>query len=194
MRIIVVFIICGLFLTNCGSANGDTKCPGFPEYLIDYFPYHKGDTISFVNQYNDTLSFGVGLLSVTKEWSYGRDCKCDCGSPNAVLQAPTLSTGFSLFWEISAGNKYVKPFVRFELGSYYWDSGVFSKQSCLYFYDETGKDPFDRQNSTFFGDTVIIEDKSQLISRVTAVKGKGITGFSDQIQNFQWKSIKNKSY
>jgi len=188
MRTIIIFSFCCigcLLLTSCER----TYCPAFPEHLIGYCPYKIGDTLSFVNQHNDTLSFCVEKGGATKEWSYGSNCKCSCGSPSASIHAPTLSRNFSLFWEITVTG-YAAPFIKFELNSYNWDSGALYKGCLLYLYDETGRDPFDPKNSTFFGDTVIIEDKGQLISRVTAINGKGITGFYDQINNFQWKSIK----
>ena len=151
--------------------------------------YKTGDTLSFVNQHNDTLSFRVDFIQVTNEHT----TKCCCSDhPNATLEASTLPWSFYLYWRVSADDKYSNPFINFELTNYFWDSGNFKRQSNLYFYDETGKNPFDPNNNALFGETVIIEDESQLISRVTAVKGKGITGFSDQVQNFQWESIKNK--
>ena len=184
MKIILCCISC-VFLVSCGRID----CPGFPGHLLAYCPYNIGDTLSFVNQHNDTLSFCVERGGATKEWSYRSNCKCSCGTPSASIMAPTLSHDFSLFWEVHVGG-YYKTRIKFELNSYFWDSGSLPKESRLYFYDETGSDPFDPKNSVLFGDTVIIEDKSQLISRVTAVQGKGITDFFDQINNFQWKSIK----
>ena len=61
-------------------------------------------------------------------------------------------------------------------------------------YDETSKDPYNPKNSAFFGETVMFDMPTiigQPISMVTIVKGKGITEFYDQHNDFQWKSINN---
>jgi len=176
---------------GCSSfaACGRTHCPGFPEHLSDYNIYKTGDTLSFVNQHNDVLSFRVWSTSFTKKSSYGMFCGCECSDPQSLSSATTLSLAFSLLWTINAGIYGSKPCIHFRLDGYSWNSGAFSKASFLYLYDETGKDPFDPKNSALFGDTIIIEDNSQLINRVIAVKGKGITGFHDQVNDFQWKSI-----
>ena len=175
-----------LCLLSCGK----THCPAFPEHLLDYSPYSIGDTLIFVNQHNDSLIFCVHEFFITQKSSFGLGCGCDCENPSAELQAHTLPIGSSLKWHISAGDNHSKPFIRFILTVYPWDDGTFDKWNFLVYFNETGKNPFDSQNSSLFGDTVIIKDDTQLINRVTAVKGEGIIGFSDQVNHFQWKSIK----
>ena len=90
---------------------------------------------------------------------------------------------------VLAGNNDSKPIIEIRISNGYWDyssNGI----SKLSFFDETGKNPFDPENSALFGETVVIEDESKNISAVTIVKGKGITGFYDQKHNYQWISIK----
>ena len=177
-RVFFTFCFVGSMLfTSC-----ETHCPGFPEHLTDYFPYQMRDTLTFVNQHNDTLSFCIGSIYKSEEWSYGLFCKCDCGDAMYLFTASDKQLAFSLHGRISAGTAYYKPYLNFELGNNYW--GLASLEtSNLYFYDEFGK-------NSLFGETIVIEDKSQQISKVTIFKGKGITNFYDQKHNFQWISIK----
>ena len=187
-KIIFTFCLIGcLFITSCGK----TYCPGFPEHLADYNPYKVGDTLSFVNQYNDTLSFRVLSADKIEEWSYNWNCKCECGEPFVVFDAPQITkpqwTGVKV--DIyAAGNKYKKSHISFELGDGYLD-GITVTKSKLRFYEEIGKDPFDPQNSVLFGETVILENSEMQISRAVIVRGKGITEFYDQKYDFHWKII-----
>ena len=190
MRTIVIFTLCCiscLLLTSCGK----THCPAFPEHLVDYFPYNKGDSLSFVNQHNDTLSFCVERGGATKKWSFGSNCKCECDTPSAFLFAIQITKPkwTSIETKISVGG-YEKPYISFTLGNGYLDMTT-KGYNRLTLFEDTGKDPFDPKNSALFGETVIIEDNDLQISRVVIVKGKGITEFYDQKYDFHWKSINN---
>ena len=182
--IAILILLSGSFI-SCGK----THCPAFPEHLTGYMPYKQGDTLLFINQHDDSLSLFAGVIEKTEEWSYGFNCKCDCGAPYAFFSSTDLQSKFSLRWTISAGDKYKKPFICFELDNCYWGLETL-ESSYLYFYEESGKDPFNPKNSALFGETVILENDKQQISRVTAENGIGITGFYDQIQNLNWESIK----
>jgi len=61
-------------------------CPGFPNELSDYFPYQENDTLTFVNQRNDTISTYVESIQLDEEWSYDTPCfsypHCSCGLPH----------------------------------------------------------------------------------------------------------------
>ena len=186
MRTRIIFTLCWVtcfFLTSCGKIN----CPAFPEHLVDYLPYKTGDTLSFVNQNNDTISFRVNLVHKDREYTAEKCGKCG-GCDNPFYRIATST--FAIYVVIAK-----KSYIRIEISGFYWDGvAKSSKSSILYTYDETGKDPFDYKNSALFGESVILdilEDNNQPISRATIVKGKGITEFYDRKNNFQWKSINN---
>ena len=210
----IIFIFCCLgclFIASCGK-----KCPGFPTHLVDYFPYREGDVFSFVNQHNDTLSFWVRESWVSKEHtlSYFNKCGNCCGSPNTsfvalrliskslaaelgiahdkevgglVISSAVLSGGMQVIYDDSGQTT-----IRVEILDSYWDFDYTNALGLLEFsfYDESGKDPFDKKNDALFGETVIIEDELKQISSITIVKSKGITGFYDKKHDFKWKSIK----
>jgi len=184
-----IFCIYILLLTSCSKIH----CPGFPEHLSDYFPYRRGDTLSFINQNYDTLSFRIEIIEMTQEWSYGWNCKCFCVPPSLFfyLHQVTDPRWTGMYLKIEAGNKYNKPCIQFELGDGYFDGETLTS-SFLDLYDETGKNPFDPQNNALFGDTTILKPhfKDQKICSVTIVFGMGITDFYDQKHVFQWEIIK----
>ena len=165
-----------LFITGC-----KLYCPAFPDHLVDYFPYKMGDTLSFINQHNDTIAFYINFIIVDKEHTTCR--KCD-GCDGPVLH---IATGF-IRMDISIFAN--KTYMGFSLSDRYWE--VASTSVSTLWIEEFGKNPFDSKNSALFGETVIIEDSGQQISKVIIVKGKGITEFFDQKYNFQWNSNSNK--
>ena len=181
---ITLCCICCTLLVSCK----DIECTGFPKHLLDYFPYQIDDTLSFVNQHNDTLSFLLNDKFITEDWSYEYWSDCTCDGPFSHFGAiqitePKYTTSLRIV--ISVGSKYTKPYITFE-----FDDDTTLKSSYLYFYDDTGKDAFDPKNSLLFGETVIIENMEMQISQVIIIWGKGITEFFDQKHNFQWISIK----
>ena len=207
-KIIFTLYLIGCFLTaSCGK-----NCPGFPEHLVDYFPYREGDVFSFVNQHNDTLSFWVRESWMSKERTLRPSSKSDgCGSPcssftalrliskslaeelgyvhqeeidGLIISTAVLSGGIQIAYDDGG-----KTFIAFSIIDSYWDFDYGNGLLGLSLYDETGKDPFNPENSALFGETVIIEDESQQINKVIIVKGKGITGFYDKKHDFHWKSI-----
>lgn len=187
MKTRIIFRLCclsSLFFTSCGS----TDCPGFPEHLVDYFPYQTGDTLSFVNQNNDSLSFCISAIEKTEDWSFGWGCKCSCNSflffeASDPIKRTIVKGGIEGIYPNG------KPYIHFELSNEYLEGTILT--SCqLYLYEETGKDPYDPKNSALFGETVVLESLENQISRVMIVKGEGIIGFYDQKYNFQWETVK----
>ena len=175
---ITLCCICWLLLASCER----TYCPAFPEHLVDYFPYNIGDSLLFINQYNDSVSFILFTIAKTEAHSFGNRCDCACDN----LYGFAASNN----WTHIRGKITIdaKPEFFFELGNGYWDRTTLS-DSFMYLYEETGKDPFDPKNNALFGETVILHDSETQIARVVIVKGKGITEFYDQKYNFQWISI-----
>ena len=215
MKSRVVFALCSIgcwFLSSCGRI----ECPGFPEHLVDYFPYKTGNILSFVNQENDTLTFWIREFAISKEHTLPYSLKATCSDlfecsfialrlisesladevgiihqdGGQVISSEIIHAGISVYSE----NRDNKNSIWFSISDSYWDFDYIDTAGIidLISTEESGKNPFDIQNGALFGETVILEDAYKLISRVVITKGKGITEFFDQKHNFQWKSIKKQ--
>ena len=182
MFFITISCIGWLCLLSCGK----TYCPAFPEHLVDYFPYNKGDTLLFVNQNNDSILFIVDTVEKTENYSFGWGCGCEC--EKYFMFAARVNNRASI-----NGNIHLieRSKICINLNDGYFD-GATSTSSFLYF-EKTEKETFDPKNSALFGEIVILEDENKQISWVTIVKGNGITEFYDKKYDFHWKNInKNK--
>jgi len=193
MRTIVFFTFC--FITCCvlDSCNEKKDCSGFPEHLADYYPYKAGETLSFVNQHDDTVSFRVGGVDMTMNHSIEKCGKCACEPPAFYFGATESNQESGFEGTISLWGYPANPCITFKISNNYWNPD-FEYSSILIFVKETEKDPLDTKNNALFGETVIIEDENQQVSKVTIIKGKGVTEFYDQKHDFHWKNIKKKSY
>jgi len=198
MQKIMLCGICCLFLASCGKG---IKCPGFPKHLVDYFPYHENEVISFVNQHSDTLSYRIGKPNASQKYALRKNDDC-CDEPLFSILAlrqrsPLEVLGFNtpqLWVSMSVANDCVPiTSIGVSINNFYWDDDYINGgTSALSLVDRKGKDPFDPKNSAIFGETVVLENSKQQISRVVIVKGKGITEFYDQKYDFQWESTNNK--
>jgi len=173
--------LCCLFLASCGR----TYCPAFPEHLIDYLPYKTGDTLSFVNQYNDTLSFYVDGTGMLKEYSEPKCGKCKCGPPYFSVSLEGGWLEFVIGYASSI-------FINISLDECYFTNQVtcYLTTGNLETYFEYIKDWQNPKNGPLFGDTITVESSHSPITQAVIVWKKGITEFYDQKYNFQWKSIK----
>ena len=188
MKTIIIFSLCCincLFLASCGR----THCPAFPEYLVDYFPYKTDDILSFVNQYDDTVSFRIREVIVSKKYTEDACGKCKCESPYYKFYAHCLKNDALLSENMIFG---YKSNISLEISNYYWDSGQANSTGSSVFtiFTKYEENPYNLPNIALFGETIIHENSDQQIFRLEIVKGKGITEFYDQKYDFQWKSIK----
>jgi len=173
---------------------GETHCPAFPDYLADYYPYQKGDTLLFVNQNHDTISFTVIEASSSKEYFQKYCAKCMCNPPTFLFRASLTNQCTHMQGVIYAGHKASMSTSRieFDLGNCYFDATTFTSSSLILDIGRE-KDPFDSKNNALFGETVVLknlENTDKQISRVVIVKGKGIVEFYDQKYNFLWECIR----
>ena len=188
MRTRIIFSLCCI---NCLIFTSCMKhCRSFPEHLVDYFPYNRGDTLCFVNQNKDTLSFLVSEFSKTEESSESRCGTCDCEVPTYSID--TYNREHQINMDVSI-QLYRIPRITFVFRKLSGMVGSPDQVSVLEFYDKTCKNPFDAKNSTLFGDTVIVNIPlygDQEIDEATIVKGKGIMSFHDRKKNIRWENIK----
>jgi hypothetical protein len=179
-KIAVILLLLAGYFSSCKE-----HCPGFPEHLVDYFPYKKGETLSFVNQHDDIVCFRVSNVNVNEERSKSSCGKCSCGTYRTYYEIiPVTEQQCMQGIQITVSVGGTKPYIFLNLFNCYP-----LKTSTFIFEEETGKNPFDPKNSALFGDSIVIVDENQLISKVIIVKGKGITVFYDQVQDCQWENI-----
>ena len=71
VNLIIIILLSTLF--SC-----KVHCPPFPENLMTYYPYKKGDIIKFKNQDNDTLLLYIDEIEKSEETSFSSRCDCAC--------------------------------------------------------------------------------------------------------------------
>jgi len=189
-------IIFALLVTTITGCTRET-CPGFPEHLVDYFPYQNGNTLKFVNQENDTLFFSIRDFWWDKKQTYRSCDKCKCSGQTSLqflavsreyhnndsismisgsMVVSTQTQEVSIFCEImSWGEDYI------------WNFNTGYDQFSKIVAD---KDAFNPNDAVLFGDTVILTNENTIrINRVVIVKGEGITEFFDTKRNCLWAKI-----
>jgi hypothetical protein len=162
-------------LTSCDVLSdifSPVDCPGFPDYLVDYFPYKGRDNLRFVNQNGDTTAFKVHEVWQVKP--HAESHYLNCNSP-------------------------VAEFIL--LGRYRIDGGIDTESKCIYISVNwthgarvcagQDKDAFNPKDSLLFGKTVVLEsqDTKSLVNRIVIIKGKGIVEFYDGEEDYLWKKI-----
>jgi len=179
-----------LCLTSCGKIH----CPGFPEHLLGYLPYKIGDTLTFVNQHDDTVSFRVRRTEVETEHTVKSCGECACGYPYFSFVTEGCKDSFK--GGIDIVNKQTKSILWIQIQNCYFDNGdgLFQNNDGYRtkgsdFRTETDKNSFDKNNNAIFGTYVIFEDDNYQINKLIIIKGIGIVEFYDQKYNFQWKNI-----
>jgi hypothetical protein len=178
---IVTILTVVMLLVVCG---GTQDCPGFPEYLADYYPYKEGDILKFENSNSDTIVYIVrSVYIVTKHFidagcSKGGCSTCDCNLPSLYFSA-----GDPIFDGLLTGEIVATP-----------NQGHLSvsvvPNNYLIAYANEGKDPFNPKDSLLFGKIVILEPPPhslENISYVKVIKGEGIVEFFDTETNYLWK-------
>ncbi len=73
----VFFAICSLFLIITGCKY---NCPGFDEKLLSWMPYEENDTITYISQQNDTITFQINKYSVSNSYETTRKNRDYCAS------------------------------------------------------------------------------------------------------------------
>jgi hypothetical protein len=184
---ILLAILGAASLTSCDIVGGifskDVNCPGFPEHLVDYYPYKQGDTLKFANQNNDTISFTVSSVAKSQEETI--EAALGCGGANFYVYT-TKWDSFYIFMSIVLT---LKPVINCD---FIYDNPF--GQTIYpydYFWVATTKDPFDKKNAALFGNTIDLnKPDATRINHVVVNKGHGIVEFFDKKFNCAWKRIK----
>jgi hypothetical protein len=170
LKLILIIASAALF-TACFSRTQD--CPGFPEYCTDYYPYKKGDTLKFTNQYNDTLAFDV--IAVTSSEGYTEDncAKCDCMAALYGFAASSEKTDINGRITVNLNERNSLAWITWSL--------KFNEHSDLSFQTS--------MSIASLKETVIMENFNAKIRWAVVVKGDGITEFFDAENNYLWQKI-----
>ncbi|MDR3236706.1 MAG: hypothetical protein LBT48_08315 [Prevotellaceae bacterium] len=161
-----------LLLTACSTKY----CPGFPDYLADYYPYKNGDTLKFVNQNNDTIFYFVSEVSKPNEQTISECYKCDCSFPS--------------FYFYAAGSPPISGVIYTYKSLLSLEFEIFNT-NILVASGDPAKDPFNPNDSLLFGKIVVLKNRQGEINISTATieKGKGIMDFFDSNTNYLWTKI-----
>jgi hypothetical protein len=88
------FLLLFCILVSCKK-----DCPPFNRDLLCWIPYSLGDTLKFINNRNDTISFGVyEKIIIDDNKKYGPCDKCGCWS-EAFFYANSLQNSENTFYE-----------------------------------------------------------------------------------------------
>lgn len=175
---IILSILLVIILFGCR----DTQCPAFPKRLLIYLPHEKGELLRFKNLNNDTLVFIVKDTWASGPNSFDWNCKCSCISEAGY--ETEINDKYSL--RIYGGiNIFESNFA--DIGCVFYDGDSIKDQFAL---EVTGKDPYSKDNSAFFGDSIIIDqEENARIVKVKIIEGKGIVEFFDKKENCKWIKI-----
>ena len=175
-KILLISLLMALF----GCKN--IQCPAFPEKLLDYFPQKNGELLQFRNLANDTLIFIVKNTKNTGGYTMKKDENFECVS-EAGFETES-NNKYSL--QISAGMTAYESNVT-TIGCSFSD-GTYSRD--LLSMAIRDKNPFLKDNNSFFGDSIIIDqEENTRIVKVKIVEGKGIVEFFDKKENCNWIKI-----
>jgi hypothetical protein len=174
---IKLFLIASIsFLLAILLCRCKIDCPAFPPELARYyFPYVEGSVLSFHNEQNDTLVLSIQNTNITKEFSFTRNCKCECGAlfsfqtNNANQYNIEIGGGISI-----GGNRDYSKDIYTGMRCYIHKSNI---SSDGFYIENNTIDPFTTEDYAIFGDTLIMENNQQ---KLTIIKGKGITEWTTQ--------------
>lgn len=174
------FLSAFILLLLCGCR--DIHCPAFPERLLAYMPYEKGDFLKFKNLDNVTLAFKIKDTYASGPSSFDWNCKCACIS-DAGFETE-INDLYSL--RISSSTLILsKPYLA-SIGFSFYDANSKSDGFAM----EVKGNPYLNESNSFFGDSIVLnEEENERISKVIIVKGKGIVEFFDKKENCTWVKI-----
>ncbi len=173
-------LITSLFLViGLSSCDKTLFCSGFPEAMLSYIPYKKGEVINFTNG-SDTISFIVEKIDISVDSSYRYKCpySCDCDiACDAFARAQLLGilgNTNSIKYQINTTSEFLGACVEFSQGD----------NSCIdsfnYYQDDVESIP---------PVLTIKPEQTTYISKIQIVKDQGITMFEETASGKIWNII-----
>lgn len=179
MKKVIFVSLLIMLLSGCR----DIHCPAFPERLLAYMPYKKGDLLKFKNLANDTLVIIVNDNWKSNSYSSKKDPKCGCECQSQAEFKTEAKEPNSLRIE---GGMAILGTDYTTIGFNFYDAELSGDQLSQ---AVTGINPF-LENSPIFGDSIIIEhQENERIVKMKIVEGKGIIEFFDKKENCNWVRI-----
>lgn len=179
MRQFIFAIFITIIITSCQN----TSCPSFPDILENYFPYSKGEVITFINQNKDTLLLTVSNNWTSQPYTVKWNCKCSCEASMGFKSEPlpdqllTIEGQILVYPEINTSVLSID-FINSQINS---DSFSLTVENV---------NPFSAINMNLFGDTIeVYKTDYYRISMVKIIYGHGLCEFYDEYQNCKWIKI-----
>ncbi len=177
MKRIFFLLLSIIFFTSCK----DKHCPAFPEYLLMYFPYTKGNVLKFKNLNNDTLNLHINKTWMSDSYSFPWNAKCACGADAGFETDTSLNYNLGI-----RGSMHVSK-NNFDINCYFYDS-LHRKDNFYYYKEEL--DFYNEEAQSKLPDTINFEiQEFNRINNVMIIKKRGIVEFWDKEQNCTWKAI-----
>jgi len=167
---VIIIGLLSIFLMGC-----KTHCPEFPANL-NYFPYHSGQELKFVNTQGVVRNFTIVNKENSKSESLEWNCKCICEAyssfkTNENQDSLSIRETYLRFYD---GEKYVS---FLEIGFGFHHSYLYG-ESLTKRLDLEKPAPYN-EIYKYLQDTIVIEnDNNQLVKKIVVVKGKGLVSYT----------------
>lgn len=179
MKLLIINLFIIATITGCQA----TSCPSFPDVLNDYFPYSKGEVISFVNRDNDTLKIIISDQWTTQPYTIKWNCKCVCEAIMGFKTDFMVDQLLKIEGEILIYPEENKSELRME----FFNSQINSDYFAI---NVENKNPYSDNYTNLFGDTIqVTKADTYRIETIKIVYGKGLIEFYDKKENCNWVKI-----
>lgn len=179
MKQLKIILLLFFLIPLSSGCERNIFCPGFPENLHDYFPYEKGETLSFTNENGKILNFEISNFRITEDHYIPKCGKCACNPCGSTFQAITDEKSeipVKLIGSVQFENQQLK--LDFSFG--YYDRKKYGDCFSTTITPETKG-------------VISIENKREVtrISSIQTEKGKGVISFYDKLLDCTWKLVEN---
>ena len=179
MKKVSIIILLLFVLLGC-----KIHCPEFPAEL-NYFPYHEGQELKFINSQQNIRNFIIANKANSKANSFGQNCKCEC----------FIYTMFSTYFNQDTVNirGEINLYGRENVGSIYIncyiEDNLYNNEMLSIGVELPDKKTSYDKISKYLEDTIIIENENnQLVKKVVIVKGKGLASYTTA-DGEEWKLV-----
>ena len=179
----LMLIFCLFFITSCGKV----ECPAFPEKLITWVDVKKNDTLAYKSS-NDTLSHIVIYNYKSEEYSFKKNCDCEC-TATAGFETQENKNGYKIIGNCSYFNDnniiLSYKFQSIEISDFFEFRYNFSNNQIL---DEAKIINYELNGNTISNVALIEKDNNKKIVKAYFTNKKGLIAFVDK-NNIEWKLI-----